>query len=132
MGTIRYHPPSGKLGRLAVRKLYRGTGAGRILVDALEEHVKLRRGRGGEYAKEHGQKEVLVEASAQHQAQGFYERVSPNLAPVRCDLHADPFLADSWATLERGRGTSRIITLTSECSRRSSWMMSCSRNDIDC
>lgn len=76
MGTIRFHPPTGKLGRLAVLKAHRGTGAGRLLVEALEDHVAKGRAKGGVYARERGLKEVEVEAMAQHQAQGFYERVS--------------------------------------------------------
>ncbi|ORY90259.1 acyl-CoA N-acyltransferase [Leucosporidium creatinivorum] len=73
-GTIRFHPPTGKLGRLAVLKEHRGTGVGKLLVEALEEHVRMGRGRGGVYARERGLKEVVVEAMAQWQAEPFYQK----------------------------------------------------------
>ena len=47
IGTIRYFPPLAKLGRLAVLKEGRGVGAGRLLCDALEEHLVHRRGKAG-------------------------------------------------------------------------------------
>lgn len=74
-GTIRYHPPTGKLGRVAVLQQHRGTGAGKVLVEALEEHVRKGKGKGGEWARERGVSSVLVEAMAQWQTETFYKKV---------------------------------------------------------
>ncbi|BGP12360.1 hypothetical protein JCM10213v2_000276 [Rhodosporidiobolus nylandii] len=52
-GTIRWwpkpdvSPPAGKLGRLAVLKPFRGGGSGKMLVLAMGEHVRQRRGKAG-------------------------------------------------------------------------------------
>ncbi|KAK4050429.1 hypothetical protein OIV83_003499 [Microbotryomycetes sp. JL201] len=74
VGTIRYWPPGGKLGRLAVLPQFRSIGAGRMLVEAFEAHVKSRQGLGGKFATEHGLLSVHIVASAQHQAEKFYTK----------------------------------------------------------
>ncbi|KAL8283594.1 hypothetical protein RQP46_005389 [Phenoliferia psychrophenolica] len=67
IGTIRYYPPMGKLGRLAVLKEGRGVGAGRLLCEALEEHVVNGRGKAGE--AQGGLEEVTIVANSQAYAQ---------------------------------------------------------------
>lgn len=64
------------MGRVALLKEHRGTGAGKLLVEGLEEHVKSGRGKGGDWAREKGLKEVLVESMAQWQTEPFYKKVS--------------------------------------------------------
>lgn len=76
IGTIRYYPRLGKLGRLAVKKSARGTGAGRLLVLELLQHIKSNIGKSGEYSKLHSLKEVLVVANSQAYAEGFYAKLS--------------------------------------------------------
>ncbi|GAA5855083.1 hypothetical protein JCM8547_002373 [Rhodosporidiobolus lusitaniae] len=75
-GTIRWWPKpnstSGKLGRLAVIKKFRGGGSGKVLVLALEEHLKQRGGKAGEALK--GKESVDIIAHSQAYAQGFYEK----------------------------------------------------------
>ncbi|GAA5888762.1 hypothetical protein JCM6882_002842 [Rhodosporidiobolus microsporus] len=77
-GTIRWwpkpnvHPPAGKLGRLAVHKHFRGGGSGKLLVLAMEEHVKQRRGKAGIALK--GEKSAKVICHSQTHAQKFYEK----------------------------------------------------------
>ncbi|KDE04963.1 hypothetical protein MVLG_04612 [Microbotryum lychnidis-dioicae p1A1 Lamole] len=85
IGTIRWYPPMGKLGRLAVRKNYRGIGAGKWLVEALEDHLRSRRGKGG-IANEDKSK-VLIVANAQIYADKFY---------IKCGYEAEgvPFQED--------------------------------------
>lgn len=75
IGTIRWYPPMGKLGRLAVKKTGRGLGAGRILVRALEEHVAAGKAKAGVAQRASGVKEVLVVANSQAHAQGFYAKL---------------------------------------------------------
>ncbi|KAM0748059.1 acyl-CoA N-acyltransferase [Meredithblackwellia eburnea MCA 4105] len=74
IGTIRYWAPGAKLGRLAVVKAGRGVGAGRYLVQAMEEHVVGRKGgKAGEQHKD--DKEVTIHANSQAYAQKFYEKM---------------------------------------------------------
>lgn len=75
IGTIRYYPRLGKLGRLAVKKSARGTGSGRLLVLELLQHIKANRGKAGEYSKLHSLQEVLVVANSQAYAEGFYAKL---------------------------------------------------------
>ncbi|GAA6058498.1 hypothetical protein JCM10212_006937 [Sporobolomyces blumeae] len=76
VGTIRWWPKpdqaAGKMGRVAVVQKYRGSGLGRVLIEALHDHLVYRRGKAGIAAK--GQKSVLSIAHSQAYAQGFYER----------------------------------------------------------
>lgn len=71
-GTIRYYHPMGKLGRLGVLQSARGLGAGKLLVEALEDHVKTRKGKAG--IAESGKSEVQIVANAQAYAEGFYRK----------------------------------------------------------
>lgn len=66
-GTIRYYHPMGKLGRLGVLQSARGLGAGKLLVEALEDHVKTRKGKAG--IAESGKSEVQIVANAQAYAE---------------------------------------------------------------
>jgi predicted GNAT family N-acyltransferase len=60
------HPANPHIGRLAVRAVARGTGAGRALMEYLEAAALERHGASGS---------VRVELSAQDQAMPFYERL---------------------------------------------------------
>ncbi|GAA5862407.1 hypothetical protein JCM1840_004171 [Sporobolomyces johnsonii] len=75
-GTIRWWPKpgksEGKMGRVALHKKFRGGGTGKLLVVALEEHLRSRRGKGGIAST--GQSKLLSIAHSQAYAQGFYER----------------------------------------------------------
>ncbi|SCV68631.1 BQ2448_752 [Microbotryum intermedium] len=113
VGTIRWYPPMNKLGRLAVKKKYRGIGAGELyttgwvnvsecsrelmglesssragkwLVEALEDHLKSRKGKAA-IANE-GKDKVLIVANAQIYAEKFYNK---------CGYEAEgvPFMEDS-------------------------------------
>ncbi|GAA5972068.1 hypothetical protein JCM21900_000648 [Sporobolomyces salmonicolor] len=70
VGTVRWYPPLSKLGRLAVHAHYRGTGAGRILCLALEEHLRERKGRSKAVNRGKGAAELV--AHSQSHAEGFY------------------------------------------------------------
>ncbi|KAI5475066.1 acetyltransferase GNAT family [Pseudohyphozyma bogoriensis] len=72
-GTIRYYPPMSKLGRLAVLRSARGIGAGKVLVEALEEHLKSRTGKSAAFTE--GKKEVDIVANAQKYVEVFYNRL---------------------------------------------------------
>ncbi|KAM0793721.1 hypothetical protein ACM66B_001145 [Microbotryomycetes sp. NB124-2] len=74
VGTIRFWPPGGKLGRLAVLPQFRTVGAGRMLVESFEAHVKSGRGLGGKYHNEHDLRSVQIVASSQHQVEKFYAK----------------------------------------------------------
>lgn len=81
IGTVRLFPPLVKLGRLAVSSSTRGTGAGKVMMEVLEEHVKKGRGRMGEWARsEEGRRSVeggggvRVQANVQKHAEGFYAK----------------------------------------------------------
>ncbi|GAA5918296.1 hypothetical protein JCM1841_002153 [Sporobolomyces salmonicolor] len=75
-GTIRWWPKpgkrEGKMGRVALHKKFRGGGTGKLLVMALEEHLRSRRGKGGIAST--GRSNLLSIAHSQAYAQGFYER----------------------------------------------------------
>ncbi len=60
------HPEYPHIGRVAVSKSARGTGAGRAIMEFLEQAALQRHGASGS---------VRVELSAQDQAMGFYERL---------------------------------------------------------
>ncbi|CEQ38760.1 SPOSA6832_00238, partial [Sporobolomyces salmonicolor] len=62
----------GKMGRVALHKKFRGGGTGKLLVMALEEHLRSRRGKGGIAST--GRSNLLSIAHSQAYAQGFYER----------------------------------------------------------
>ncbi|POY75361.1 GNAT family acetyltransferase [Rhodotorula taiwanensis] len=66
-------PPRSKLGRVAIVKQLRGTGAGRILCEALEEHVRERRGRAADVTRGKSSLELL--AYSQKTAEGFYAKM---------------------------------------------------------
>ncbi|GAA5827215.1 hypothetical protein JCM11251_001173 [Rhodosporidiobolus azoricus] len=70
VGTIRWYAPQSKLGRFAVHKRFRGTGAGTILYNALEQHIRERKGRSREMFK--GKDEAEIVANSQLIALGFY------------------------------------------------------------
>jgi predicted GNAT family N-acyltransferase len=59
-------PATPHIGRVAVSKRARGTGAGRAIMTFLESEALVRHGAGGS---------VRVELSAQDQAMGFYEKL---------------------------------------------------------
>lgn len=50
-------------------KEYRGTGAGRVLVQAFEQHVRQRKGKGGQFALDNGLSSVKILCSSQHQVE---------------------------------------------------------------
>ncbi|BGP36424.1 hypothetical protein JCM10450v2_000322 [Rhodotorula kratochvilovae] len=70
VGTLRFYPPKLKLGRVAVLPQFRGGGTGKLLVGALEEHVRERRGKSGDATR--GKKAVQLLAHAQMISLGFY------------------------------------------------------------
>ncbi|KAK4689805.1 hypothetical protein P7C73_g281, partial [Tremellales sp. Uapishka_1] len=76
IGTIRYTPSKSKLGRLALSAEYRKYGFGRILVDALENHVKGGAdGKVGDLVQEKEGKRVIdIRANAQVPVIPFYEK----------------------------------------------------------
>lgn len=67
---LRRYSPLSKLGRFAVLKPYRGTGAGGILGGALEEHIRER--RGGAKKQFEGKDEGEIVANSQMIALGYY------------------------------------------------------------
>ncbi|GAA5888802.1 hypothetical protein JCM6882_002859 [Rhodosporidiobolus microsporus] len=73
VGTVRWHAPPSKLGRMAITKPYRGTGAGRVLCLALEEHLRQRKGLSRERFA--GQGEAELWANSVLSAKGFYQRL---------------------------------------------------------
>ncbi|BGP52457.1 hypothetical protein JCM8202v2_000011 [Rhodotorula sphaerocarpa] len=73
VGTLRWFPPRSKLGRVAIIKPYRGTGAGRILCSALEEHVRERRGKAADVTR--GKTSLELMAYSQKIAEGFYTKM---------------------------------------------------------
>ncbi|KAK4049615.1 hypothetical protein OIO90_005374 [Microbotryomycetes sp. JL221] len=75
VGTIRYYAPKAKLGRLAVLPQFRTVGAGRMLVEAFERHIRTRQGKGGQWAKQQGIDKVVVQCSSQHQVEKFYAKL---------------------------------------------------------
>lgn len=117
IGTIRWYPPMGKLGRLAVKKTGRGLGAGRILVRALEEHVAAGKAKAGVAQRASGVKEVLVVANSQAHAQVGLLRARRRASPGLCwDFRetADRFgyrgSMPSWATRLRGNTFWRCVS----------------------
>lgn len=83
VAVVRLFPPLAKLGRLAVVSSSRGTGAGKLMVEALEEHVKSGKGKMGEWrrvlartgslpAEERGR--VKIQANVQKHAERFYSK----------------------------------------------------------
>ncbi|TNY21653.1 acyl-CoA N-acyltransferase [Rhodotorula diobovata] len=77
IGTLRFYPPKLKLGRVAILPAYRGGGRGKLLVEALEEHVRERRGKTGDGKAGvalRGEKSVRVLVHSQLHAEGFYAR----------------------------------------------------------
>ncbi|GJN92176.1 hypothetical protein Rhopal_005206-T1 [Rhodotorula paludigena] len=77
VGTLRFYPPKLKLGRVAVHKAFRGTGAGKRLCEALEEHVRERRGKTGDVLR--GKDVVVIQAHAQKIAEKFYTKIGWNV-----------------------------------------------------
>lgn len=69
----RRYPPKGKVGRVAVHKQFRGTGAGSALCLALEEHVRERRGKAADVTR--GKTTFDLVAHAQKIAEVFYHRI---------------------------------------------------------
>lgn len=65
------------MGRLATALPYRGTGAGKRMVEALEECI--RGGDVGKKARESGEREVSVKAHVQRGLLGFYGRCGYSL-----------------------------------------------------
>ncbi|KAL8293050.1 hypothetical protein RQP46_000744 [Phenoliferia psychrophenolica] len=101
IGTIRYFPPTGNLGRIAVLKEGRGMGAGRALVRALEDHVAHGRGKAGKF---HGEtNEVKITANSHCHTQNFYEKLGYK-------AEGEPFLEDNKPHI-RVTKTIKIITL---------------------
>lgn len=86
------HPDVVHVGRVAVRREVRGTGAGRLLMEAL--HDAARAWRGGR---------VRVELSAQEQALAFYQRLGYTIEPGRY-LDAGIWHRDAWLELDDGSG----------------------------
>lgn len=79
-------PPRSKLGRVAIIKSMRGTGAGRILCEALEEHVRERRGKAADVTR--GKSSIELLAYSQKIAEGFYAKmgwhsIGPDFIEVR-------------------------------------------------
>lgn len=74
IGTIRFYAPLSKLGRLALLKPARGTGAGQKLVEHMIEHVRTRCGKAGNFSRVHKVAQVEIVANAQVYAKGFYEK----------------------------------------------------------
>jgi GNAT superfamily N-acetyltransferase len=79
-------PPRSKLGRVAIIKSTRGTGAGRILCEALEEHVRERRGKAADVTR--GKSSIELLAYSQKIAEGFYAKmgwhsIGPDFIEVR-------------------------------------------------
>lgn len=67
------YPPKGKVGRVAVHKQFRGTGAGSTLCLALEEHVRERRGKAADVMR--GKTSFDLVAHSQKIAEVFYHRL---------------------------------------------------------
>jgi GNAT superfamily N-acetyltransferase len=103
----RRYAPLSKLGRFAILKPHRGTGAGSILGAALEEHIASRRGRAAERFKgEEGEAELV--ANSQMIAIGYYlkrgwEAVGPEFLEVRIFFPLSFFL--SVLLLDAGEAT---------------------------
>jgi GNAT superfamily N-acetyltransferase len=75
VGTLRFFPPpKSKLGRLAVRKSYRSTGAGRALVLGLEQRVRQIWDRTPADERV-GRPEIICHS--QTRAMGFYAKLAP-------------------------------------------------------
>lgn len=72
IGTLRFYPPKLKLGRVAILPAYRGGGRGKLLLEALEEHVRERRGKTGDVVR--GKKAAQLLAHAQVPSLPFYEK----------------------------------------------------------
>ncbi|GAA6038603.1 hypothetical protein JCM8097_009442 [Rhodosporidiobolus ruineniae] len=72
-GTVRWHAPLSKLGRCAVLPPFRSKGCGRLLCEAVEAHLRHRRGKSAETWKGAGEAQLV--ATAQLPAVGFYERM---------------------------------------------------------
>ncbi|GAA5986655.1 hypothetical protein JCM11641_001353 [Rhodosporidiobolus odoratus] len=73
VGTVRWYAPQSKLGRFAVNSAFRGVGAGKLLCEALEDHIRQRRGKAKE--KFAGTDEAEVVAWSQKIAEGFYTKM---------------------------------------------------------
>lgn len=58
---------------MAIIKSTRGTGAGRILCEALEEHVRERRGKAADVTR--GKSSIELLAYSQKIAEGFYTKM---------------------------------------------------------
>jgi len=73
IGTIRLTPSVGKVSRLAVDKAYRSYGFGRVLVEALDEHVRKLKGdelaEWGTVMEEGDKKAVRLKLHSQVSAQ---------------------------------------------------------------
>ncbi|VEG26822.1 GNAT family N-acetyltransferase [Actinomyces howellii] len=116
------HPGHAHLGRLAVRRLARGTGLGARLVAALEaaaiEHAEhagraagaaqaadpLEDPEAGEDGAPSGPRSVTVILSAQEQAMGFYERCGYRVVDARRYLDAGIWHRDMARTVPAPRG----------------------------
>ncbi|GAA5925090.1 hypothetical protein JCM3775_006362 [Rhodotorula graminis] len=72
IGTLRFYPAKLKLGRVAILANYRGGGRGKTLVEALEQHVRERRGKTADVLR--GKKAVQLLAHAQVPSLPFYEK----------------------------------------------------------
>lgn len=60
-----------------MHKAFRGTGAGKRLCEALEEHVRERRGKTGDVLR--GKDVVVIQAHAQKIAEKFYTKIGWNV-----------------------------------------------------
>lgn len=87
MGVLRLFPPTLKLGRFAIIKAHRGTGAGKRLMELTEDFVRSGQGKSGALLKESGEwktGKARIQCSSQKEARKFYERVRKRL--VRSEL----------------------------------------------
>ncbi|GAA6002652.1 hypothetical protein JCM10207_007611 [Rhodosporidiobolus poonsookiae] len=82
------HAPESKVGRCATLPAHRGTGAGRLLCLALEDHLQNRRGKSA--ARFKGLDEVELWGNAVKGAEGFYEKLGFTVDEKEFLEHGEP------------------------------------------
>lgn len=78
VGVVRLFPPTLKLGRLAIVKSQRGTGAGKQFMNLIESFICSGQGKSGNLLKQTGEWEIgkaTIQCSSQKEARPFYEKV---------------------------------------------------------
>lgn len=112
VAVVRLFPPLAKLGRLAVVSSSRGTGAGKLMMEALEEHVKSGKGNMGQWRRELARTgslpaeeergSVKIQANVQKHAERFYSKRG-------YVAEGEDFLEVSGLDWPEGRGELRLL-----------------------